>query len=39
MYTHVVPIAITLVTVSLVSTVIVFWIRTRRKIKQSIRNA
>jgi len=38
MYTRVIPIAITLVAVSLVSTVIVFRIRTRRKMKQSIRN-
>jgi len=38
MYTRVIPIAITLVAVSLVSTVIVFEIRTRRKMKRSMRN-
>lgn len=39
MYTRVVPIAISLVAVSLVLTVVVFRIRTRRKMKQSMRNA
>ncbi len=38
MYTHVIPIAITLVAIALVSTVILIRIRMRRKIKQSMKN-
>ncbi len=38
MYTHVIPIAITLVAIALVSTVILIRIRMRRKMKQSMKN-
>jgi len=38
-YTRIIPIAITLIVIALVSTVIVIRIRTRRKIEQSMKNA